>query len=88
MSYVDRPFVETLETDDGPVRVHFSYVKPPRVVPAALRHRWSRVPERGQTARCLKCGCVKCYRLDYNTVYRLSGSTQVLQERPDCSGKP
>ncbi len=88
MSYEPRPFVETLETDEGPVRIHISYAKPRRVVPAAERHQWSRKPERGETARCLKCGTVKCHRLDYNTVYRLKGSTEVLEERPACTGKP
>lgn len=80
-------FVETFDTPNGPIRAHISYAKPRCVVPAAERHKWSRVPERGQTARCLKCGTVKCYRRDYNTVYRLKGSTEVLEQRPACTGK-
>lgn len=68
--------------------VHFQEVPPRRVVPAAERHRWSRIPQRGETARCQRCGCVKCYRTDYNTVYRLAGRSEILQERPACTGKP
>lgn len=82
------PFVETFDTPDGPIRCHLSVGKVPRVVPAAEKHKWSRVPERGQTARCLKCGCVKCYRLSYETVYRLKGSADILTERPACTGTP
>lgn len=81
-------FVTTIETPDGPIRCHLSTVAPRRVVPAAERHKWSRIPQRGQTARCLHCGCVKCYRLDYETVYRLAGATEILTERPACTGKP
>ncbi len=65
---------------------HLQEVKPPRVVPSHERHKWSRIPQRGQTAICLKCGCAKCYRLDYNTVYRLAGSSEILAERPACTG--
>ena len=65
---------------------HLQEVKPPRVVPAHERHKWSRIPERGQTATCLKCGCQKCYRISYETVYRLAGTTEVLMERPPCTG--
>ena len=65
--------------------VHFQDIKPPRVVPGPERHRWTRIPQRGQTATCLKCGCQKCYRLDYSTVYRLQGQTKILTERPACS---
>ena len=68
--------------------VHFNEVPPRRVVPAAERHKWNRVPKRNQTAYCTKCGCVKCYRKDYNTVYRLNGSSAILEERPACTGKP
>jgi len=68
--------------------VHLSFVKAPRVVPAAERHKWSRIPERGQTAKCLKCGCVKCYRLNYETVFRQAGSSEILTERPACTGTP
>ena len=77
-------FVTVIETSDAPIRCHLSTVKPPRVVPAAERHKWSRIPKRGQTAHCLKCGCVKCYRLSYETVYRLIGADDVLTERPAC----
>ena len=66
--------------------VHFNEVTPPRVVPGHERHKWNRIPKRGQTATCLKCGCAKCYRLDYNTVYRLAGTSDVLTERPACTG--
>jgi len=66
--------------------VHFQEVKRPRVVPAAERHKWSRIPQRGQTATCLKCGCQKCYRLNYEVVYRLAGSLDILTERPACTG--
>ena len=77
-------FITTIETPDGPIRCHLSMTKPARVVSAAERHKWSRVPLRGQTARCLKCGAVKCYRADYETVYRLKESTLILRERPPC----
>lgn len=39
---------------------HLQEVKAPRVVPAHQRHKWNRIPQRGQTAVCLKCGCQKC----------------------------
>lgn len=68
--------------------VHLQTVKPARVVPGHERHKWSRQPERGQTARCTKCGCVKCYRISYETVYRQAGSSTILTERPACTGKP
>jgi hypothetical protein len=68
--------------------VHLQTVKPARVVPGPKRHKWSRKPERGQTAKCLKCGCVKCYRLNYETVYRLPDSAEILTERPDCFSIP
>ncbi len=79
-------FVTIIETADGPIRCHLSMLPPRRVVPAEERHKWSRIPKRGETARCLKCGTVKCYRLNYETVYRLAGSTEVLEERPSCFG--
>ncbi len=75
----------TIDTGSGPVVVHLNVVTPARVVPGPLRHKWSRKPERGQTATCSKCGCQKCYRTDYTTVYRLKGSAAVLDERPDCT---
>jgi len=68
----------------GPVFLH--EVAPRRVVPASERHKWDRVPQRGQVATCTKCGAKKCYRMDYNIVYRLAGSTEVLTERPACTG--
>ncbi|MFD2787960.1 hypothetical protein [Hymenobacter rubripertinctus] len=68
--------------------MHLNEVKPPRVVPAHERHRWSRVPVRGQAATCKRCGCQKCFRIDYETVYRLAGSTEILTERPPCNGSP
>lgn len=77
-------FITIIETAEGPIRCHLSTVKPPRIVPAAERHKWSRVPLRGQTARCLKCGTVKCFRLDYETVYRRKDSNVILTERPAC----
>jgi hypothetical protein len=67
--------------------VHLNEVAPRRVVPAAERHKWSRIPKRGETARCEKCGCVKCYRLTYETVYRLADSSEILTERPACQSK-
>ena len=76
----------TIQTERGPVSCHLSLAKARRQVPAGEQHRWSRKPERGQTARCVKCGCVKCYRVDYNTVFRLKGSTDILTERPACTG--
>lgn len=66
--------------------VHLNEVKPPRVVPADKRHKWSRIPKRGETARCVKCGTVKCYRHTWETVYRQAGSDEILTERPDCTG--
>lgn len=66
--------------------VHFQEVKQARVVPAHERHKWNRVPQRGQTATCVKCGCVKCYRISYETVYRQPGSSEILTERPACTG--
>ena len=66
--------------------VHLNEVKQARVVPGHARHRWSRIPKRGQVATCQKCGCQKCYRVDYETVYRLAGSQDILTERPDCTG--
>lgn len=68
--------------------VHFNEVKQARVVPGNERHKWSRTPKRGETARCVKCGCAKSYRLDYETVYRLIGSSEILTERPACTGAP
>ena len=67
--------------------VHFNEGKPPRVVPGPERHKWSRkLTERGQVATCLKCGCQKCYRYTYEVVFRRAGETQVLPERPPCTG--
>lgn len=77
-------FITIIDTSTGPVRCHLSIAPPRRVIPAAEKHKWSRKPERGQTARCLKCGIVKCYRMDYETVYRLPDSTEILTERPSC----
>jgi hypothetical protein len=65
--------------------VHLQEVKRARVVPGPERHKWSRIPQRGQTATCTKCGCQKCYRKDYNVVYRPKGQTEILTERPACS---
>jgi hypothetical protein len=56
------------------------------VVPAGERHKWSRIPQRGQTATCLRCGCQKCYRLNYEMVHRLAGRLEILTERPACTG--
>ena len=67
---------------------HLQEVKRPRVVPAHERHKWSRIPKRGQTAVCLKCGLAKCFRLTYEMVYRQAGSTEILTERPACTGRP
>lgn len=67
---------------------HLQEVKPPRVVPAAERHKWNRIPKRGQVATCLKCGCQKCYRLSHEVVFRQAGSVEVLTERPACTGSP
>lgn len=77
-----------LQTEDGPVGYHLQEVSPRRVVPANEKHKWSRIPERGQTATCTKCGCQKCYRLTWDTVFRLKDSTEILTERPACTGKP
>jgi hypothetical protein len=67
--------------------VHFNEVRRPRVVPAHERHKWNRIPKRGQTARCIKCGCLKCFREDYNVVYRLTSESPIVMERPACTGK-
>ena len=64
--------------------VHFQTVKQPRIVPGHERHQWSRKPARGQTTKCRKCGCVKCFRMNYETVFRMPGSTEILTERPAC----
>ena len=45
-------------------------------------------PEARRNGPLPQCGTVKCYRLDYTTVYGLASSTQVLEERPACTGKP
>lgn len=39
--------------------VHFLVVKPPRIVPGHERHKWNSKPRWGESATCLKCGCVK-----------------------------
>ena len=65
---------------------HLQEVKRPRVVPAEEKHKWNRIPERGQTAVCVKCGTAKCYRLSWDTVYRRAGETEILTERPACTG--
>ena len=66
--------------------VHLQEVKRPRIVPGNERHRWNRVPARGQVATCTRCGCQKCFRLNYEVVYRLAGSTEILTARPACTG--
>lgn len=78
----------SFEFIEGVGMVHFNMAKPPRVVPGHERHKWSRKPLRGQTAVCLKCGTAKCYRLSYEVVYRRAGETQILTERPACTGIP
>lgn len=69
--------------------VHFQEVAPARVVPGHERHKWDRKAAWGETATCLKCGCIK-WRLktqpDYSEVYQMPGSTAMLEERPACTG--
>jgi hypothetical protein len=81
----------TLNTPDGPVGFHLSTVKPARVVPGNERHRWNSKPNWGESTTCNKCGCVK-HRLksypDYTERYQLPGSTEMLAERPACTGIP
>jgi hypothetical protein len=65
---------------------HLSTVKPPRVVPADERHKWSGPAVRGGKAvTCQKCGCVKTYKRDYSTTYRMPDGPEVT-ERPACTG--
>jgi hypothetical protein len=78
-----------LNTPDGPVGYHLQTVKPPRVVPGNERHKWDSKPAWGESATCVKCGCVK-HRLktqpDYTERYQLAGTTALLPERPACTG--
>jgi hypothetical protein len=71
--------------------VHFQTVKAARVVPGHERHKWDGKPAWGESATCLKCGCVK-HRLktqpDYTERYQLAGTTAMLPERPACTGTP
>ena len=74
----------TIQTKDGPVGCHLNTVKPPRVVPRALQHKWDFNPKRGETATCVKCGCAKIYQKDWQLLYRLKGESQLLENRPNC----
>jgi hypothetical protein len=68
---------------------HLQEVQPRRVVPGHERHQWDSKPKWGESATCKKCGCVKL-RLktqpDYTERYQLAGTTQLLTERPPCTG--
>jgi hypothetical protein len=65
---------------------HLSTVKPPRIVPASERHKWSGPALRGGKAvTCQRCSCVKTYKRDYSTTYRMPGGPEVT-ERPACTG--
>jgi hypothetical protein len=65
---------------------HLSTVKPPRIVPAGERHKWSGPAVRGGKAvTCQRCGCVKRYCRDYSTTYRMPDGPEVT-ERPNCTG--
>lgn len=66
---------------------HLSLANPPRVVPAHEKHRWDRKIGRGEVATCTKCGTQKCFRRDFNIVFRLANTTAVLTQRPACTGK-
>lgn len=74
----------TIDTPSGPVGCHLNTVKPPRVVPGALRHKWDINPKRGETATCVKCGCAKIYQRDWQLLYRLKGEALLLENRPNC----
>lgn len=72
--------------------VHLQTVTPARVVPGHERHSWdNKKVAWGETTTCTKCGCVK-HRLktqpDYTERYQLKGTTDLLPERPACTGKP
>jgi hypothetical protein len=68
--------------------VHFNEVKPPRVVPGHERHKWDGKPEWGESATCVKCGCVKRRKKtypDWTETYQMPGAEEVT-ERPACTG--
>lgn len=74
----------TLHTPNGPIGFHLHTMKPPRVVPGPERHRWNGRPAWGETATCLKCGCIKSRsKLDYQKHYTLPGHPSTTQ-RPPC----
>lgn len=79
MSYHYHPSIGTF---------HLSTSKPRRVVPAGQRHKWSCIPKRGQSATCLKCGCVKTCRPDYEISYLVTGARLPDLTRPACTGSP
>ena len=65
---------------------HLSTVKPPRIVPADERHKWSGPALRGGKAvTCQRCSCVKTYKRDYSITYRMPDGPEVT-ERPACTG--
>lgn len=68
---------------------HLQEVKRPRVVPSHERHKWSqKLTRRGDAATCLKCGCVKTYRVDYEISYLVPGARLPDVHRPACTGSP
>ncbi|MGI4834650.1 MAG: hypothetical protein ACRYFK_14435 [Janthinobacterium lividum] len=72
--------------------VHLQTVRATRLIPSAERHRWDKkkLPW-GETATCLYCGCQK-HRLktqpDWCERFQLAGTTEMLEARPACTGKP
>lgn len=68
---------------------HLQTAKPRRVVPAEQRHKWSqKLTRRGDSATCLKCGCVKTYCPDYEIRYHVPGAKLPDLTRPACTGSP
>lgn len=58
-----------------------------KATPSAQKHTWDiPKPRRGQTATCVKCGCLKIHQLNYFTFYQAAGSSVKTLARPPCSG--
>jgi len=67
---------------------HLNEAKAPRIVPGNERHKWDRKPHYGESATCIKCGCVKHIPRGYvdPETYQMPGEEKVTT-RPACTGK-
>lgn len=68
---------------------HVNEAKPRKQVPNNERHKWNRKPIWGESATCLKCGCIKRMKRtlpDYTETYQMPGADEV-SVRPACTGK-